>query len=140
MTGTKRRVSARAYRDGRVWTIEIPELTSPSPSGVDVIAVGAAANLSGIDAAARDLAAVWLDLDPAEVEVVVTIETPAEAARLWSEADATDRSARELAAEGARLRARAVAALTAGGISKSDAASLLHVSAQRVSQLVKMSA
>ncbi|PPH34126.1 hypothetical protein C5C28_09965 [Rathayibacter rathayi] len=66
--------------------------------------------------------------------------TARRARQLWSEADETDKSARDLAAEGARLRARAVTALTAFGISKSDAAVLLHVSPQRVSQLVKVSA
>ncbi|PPG86104.1 hypothetical protein [Rathayibacter rathayi] len=139
-TTTVRHLAARAYRDGKIWTIEIPELTSPSPSGAEVIAVGASINLAGIDEAARDLAAVWLDVDESAVQVAVTIEMPAEALQLWSEADETDKSARDLAAEGARLRARAVTALTAFGISKSDAAVLLHVSPQRVSQLVKVSA
>lgn len=71
------KLSARAYRaDDGTWTIEIPELTSMTPSGATIIATGSALTYSGISEAAYDLASTWLDVAPHEIDVDVAIETP----------------------------------------------------------------
>ena len=73
-----RTLAARAYRDGKWWTIEIPELTSDSPRGGDsrIMAVGQARSVKEIQATAVDLAAVWLDVDESDVDITVAIEIP----------------------------------------------------------------
>jgi hypothetical protein len=66
-------LDATAYRDGRWWTIAIPELTSTMSGGGRFIAMGQSRLKRNIAANARDLAAVWLDVDESEVDVRVTI-------------------------------------------------------------------
>lgn len=75
VTDERRVLEARAFRDGgRWWTIEIPELTSPGPNGSTVTAVGGAVSTRGLAEAARDLAAVFLDVEPDEVDVRVVVD------------------------------------------------------------------
>lgn len=64
-----------AYRDGRWWTFEIPELTTESPRGKghQIVAMGQARNVSELDQAARDVVALWLDTEADSVSVTVTI-------------------------------------------------------------------
>lgn len=64
------RATASLDEDG-FWTIQIPELTSPAPNGADIVATGSATSESGVDGAAQELAAVWLDLELDDVEVRV---------------------------------------------------------------------
>ena len=46
---TIQKLSARAYRDeDGSWTIEIPELTSTSPSGATIVATGSATTFRGV--------------------------------------------------------------------------------------------
>ncbi|TFD92957.1 antitoxin HicB [Cryobacterium lactosi] len=134
---TKRTLTARAYRDGKWWTIKIPELTSPSPRGGDtrITATGQARSVKDIDAAARDIAAVWLDVDEDQIEVQVTVEIPPHAAELWTLAKKNEEDARAAVAEAARLNREAVKALTADGLSQADTARILGLSPQRISQL-----
>ena len=134
---TPRILTARAYRDGKWWTIEIPELTSPSPQGDDsrIMAVGQAPNVKEIQSAAVDLAAVWLDVDESAVDVQVSIEIPEPAAELFAQAKKNEEAAREAVSEAARQWREAVRALTADGLSQADAARILELSPQRISQL-----
>jgi DNA-directed RNA polymerase specialized sigma24 family protein len=133
-----RTLAARAYRDGKWWTIEIPELTSASPRGGDsrIMAVGQARNVKDIQAAAVDLAAVWLDVDESHIAVNVTIEIPEAAAELFAQAKKNEETAREAVSEAARQWREAVRALTADGLSQADAARILDLSPQRISQLI----
>lgn len=64
---------AFAHRDGRWWTFSIPELNCPSPVGGDVRieAMGQARTLGELRGAAREVAALWLDVDETAVEVRV---------------------------------------------------------------------
>jgi hypothetical protein len=135
-TAKTRTLTARAYHDGKWWTIEIPELTSPSPRGGDsrIIAIGQARSVKDIDAAARDIAAVWLDVDEDQIEVQVTVEIPPRAAELWTLAKTNEEDARAAVAD-AGLNREAVRALTDDGLSQADTARILGLSPQRISQL-----
>lgn len=62
--------SAYLDEDGS-WTIKIPELSSPAPSGAIIVATGSATSVDEVDQAAHELAAVWLDLEIADVDVRV---------------------------------------------------------------------
>lgn len=63
---------AGAYLDGDgSWTIKIPELSSPAPNGAIIVATGSATSVDGVDQAAHELAAVWLDVEIADVDVRV---------------------------------------------------------------------
>jgi DNA-directed RNA polymerase specialized sigma24 family protein len=137
-TTSPRTLAARAYRDGKWWTIEIPELTSASPRGGDsrIMAVGQARNVKEIQAAAVDLAAVWLDVDESDIAVNVSIEIPEAAAELFAQAKKNEETAREAVSEAARQWREAVRALTADGLSQADAARILDLSPQRISQLI----
>ena len=137
-TTSRRTLAARAYRDGKWWTIEIPELTSASPRGGDsrITAVGQARNVKDIQAAAVDLAAAWLDVDESDIAVNVTIEIPEAAAELFAQAKKNEETAREAVSEAARQLREAVRTLTADGLSQADAARILDLSPQRISQLI----
>lgn len=71
---------AFAHRDGRWWSFCIPELNCPSPVGGDVRieAMGQARTLSELPGAAREVAALWLDVDETAVEARVHLR------RRWS--------------------------------------------------------
>lgn len=64
-----------AYRDGRWWTLSIPELNGPSSAGANIriVAMGQARTVSQLDNAAREVAALWLDVDETEIKVRVVI-------------------------------------------------------------------
>lgn len=131
-----RQLAARAYRDeDGWWTIEIPELTSPSPAGGTIIATGAATTFRGIEKAAHELAAAWLDDDSVTVDVDVVI--PEDVAQLWKDSTAAEEAAREQQARAATLRRDAVRALRAQGYPAEAAAAALGISRQRIDQLGK---
>lgn len=113
-TGTVRKLSARASRDDDgTWTIEIPELTSTTPSGATIVATGSALNYRGISKAAYDLAAVWLDVAPHDVDVDVTIEAPDNIVDLIKQSKTAAAEADAAAALADRLRREAVRELRA---------------------------
>ena len=69
---TPRVLHASAYLDeDGSWTIKIPELSSPAPNGAVIVATGSATSVDGVDQAAHELAAVWLDVEIADVDVRV---------------------------------------------------------------------
>jgi DNA-binding XRE family transcriptional regulator len=131
-----RQLAARAYRDeDGWWTIEIPELTSPAPAGGTIIATGAATTFRGIEKAAHELAAAWLDDDAVTVSVDVVI--PEDVAQLWKDGTAAEEAAREQQARAATLRRDVVRALRAQGYPAEAVAAALGVSRQRIGQLEK---
>ncbi|WP_291043274.1 hypothetical protein [Herbiconiux sp.] len=128
-TKGKTDVKARARRDGRWWYIEFPELGTS----------GQARTIKEIDEIALEVAALWLDVDESTLNVTVALDLPERAARLWDQANEADARAREDAKAAAALRRSAVAALQEEHISKADAARLLGLSPQRISQLARAS-
>lgn len=130
------KLSARAYRDDDgTWTIKIPELTSTTPSGATIVATGSALNYRGISKAASDLASVWLDVEPVDVDVDVAIEAPDNIVQMITQSKAAAAEAEEAAATADRLRREAVRELRAKGYSLDAAGAILGVSYQRAQQL-----
>ena len=119
--------TARARRSGGWWAIDVPELP-----GV----YSQARRLDRVESMARDAIALFLDVDPATLEIRVETNLPSELRR---DVDALGR----LRAEADRLQAESSGALRhltqellGRGLSVRDAAAILGISHQRVSQLV----
>jgi predicted XRE-type DNA-binding protein len=123
------------YQDGKWWTFEIPELTSPAPHGGEpIVAMGQARHLSQVEREARELADTWTETEGSTVSVRVKL-APHIAA--WVEqARGRETEGRAALEEAATLRREAANALLASGITQADAAVALGVSRQRVQQLV----
>ena len=133
---TPRVLHARAYRDtGKWWTIEIPELTQPGPNGSTIVAVGGAVTVKSIASEARDLAAVWIDIDPNEIDVQVTVEVPDEVRQMWDDGVAAEAEARAAVQRAAALRRRAVRQLREQGYTQDAVAAAFNISHQRAQQL-----
>ncbi len=123
-----RNYTIEVHRDGRWWMIAVPELGQ----------ITQARRISEIEDMARSLIAVSTDAPMAEVAVQVTsitlcdgddaLGSAEEIQQLRRQAQALDATAADAA------RAYALK-LTAAGVPVRDAATLLHVSPQRISQL-----
>jgi predicted RNase H-like HicB family nuclease len=116
--------TAMAVRDGRWWAVSVPALRGVHTQGRD---------LDDAQKMAREAAALWLGVDASEVEIELHVEGADDALDEVSAA----REAREkaAAAEQATL-ANAATKLVGLGMSQRDAAQLLGLSHQRVSQLL----
>lgn len=129
-------LAARAFRDGGGWwTIEIPELASTAANGAVVVATGGAISTRRIPAAARELAAVFLDVGLDEVDVRVTVEAPADVLAKWHEGARAEAEARAALRRAGDLRREAVRELRDGGYTVEAVAAALQISPARVSQL-----
>jgi predicted RNase H-like HicB family nuclease len=120
--------TARARRSGAWWAIDIPELP-----GV----YSQARRLDRVEPMARDAIALFLDVDPATLDIRVETNLPSDLRR---DVDALGR----LRAESDRLQAESSGAmrqltheLLGRGLSVRDAAVILGISHQRVSQLAQ---
>lgn len=124
--------SVNVRRGDRYWLVEVPAVGRTTQ----------ARSLREVEPMARDLIMVMSDgdLDPADVELEVTVEVPATAAAHW-------RQSAELHAESARLRAQAAAEAGAAarhlrqlGLTVRDIGAVLDVSHQRADQLLRQGA
>jgi predicted RNase H-like HicB family nuclease/predicted XRE-type DNA-binding protein len=120
--------TARARRSGVLWAIDVPELP-----GV----YSQARRLDRVESTARDAISLFLDVDPATLEIRVETSLPGDLRR---DVDVVGR----LRAEAERLQVESSGAmrhlareLLGRGLSVRDAAAILGVSHQRVSQLVR---
>lgn len=118
-----------------VWTIEVPELTSPSPDGTPVPATGAATSWSGVEPSARDLIAAWIDAEPSEVQVEVHVVVPDIVIELWNEGHHLEEQARRDLDRAARIRRHAATLARDAGYPAGATAVALGISQQRVAQL-----
>ena len=121
--------TARVRRSGRWWAIDVPELP-----GV----YSQARRLDRVEPMARDAIALFLDVDPATFDVHLETNLPSdlrqdvdEVGRLRAEAD-------RLQAESSGAMRRLTHELLGRGLSVRDAAEILGISHQRVSQLVRL--
>lgn len=113
-----------AAQDEGWWLLTVPEL-----DGI----VTQARRLAEAEETARDLIATWLDVDLATVAVELWVPGVSEQVA----AAAAARDAMRAAEDEARSRAVAAArAAQAAGLSTRDAAVILHMSHQRVAQLL----
>jgi predicted RNase H-like HicB family nuclease len=120
--------TARVRRSGAWWAIDVPELP-----GV----YSQARRLDRVESMARDAIALFLDVDPATLEIRVETILPSDLRR---DVDAVGR----LRADADRLQAESSGALRhlthellGRGLSVRDSAIILGISHQRVSQLVR---
>jgi predicted RNase H-like HicB family nuclease len=120
--------TARVRRSGAWWAIDVPELP-----GV----YSQVRRLDRVESMARDAIALFLDVDPATLEIRVETNLPSELRR---DVDAVGR----LRADADRLQAESSGALrhlthelVGSGLTVRDAAVILGISHQRVSQLVR---
>ncbi|MGP5717986.1 hypothetical protein ACTXO9_19115 [Brachybacterium tyrofermentans] len=117
---------ATAMKDGDWWLIEVPE----------VGAYGQAVNLAKAPEVAHEITALWLDVDPAEIEVTVTAKPDPATEAAMAKADAIAAQAAALNSEAARVRAEAVRHyVTEQKVTRREAAAALGISAGRVQQL-----
>lgn len=132
-----RKIEATAYQEGKWWTIEIPELGAPAPSGsgATMMPVGQASTAAKVVEEARDLAAAWTDSSPDEFEVSVTFRLPEDVTAAQSTAAEKEAEGKAAISEAARLRREAVRTLLAANMSQVDTATVLGISRQRVQQL-----
>lgn len=119
---------ATAHREDRWWVVEVD-------------GVGATQGRSTAEAQrmAADLVAIMEEIPPEEFEVRIEFDIPGP---LGDEVRRAQEAARDadLAQRNAAVRTRhVVRRLLSSGLSKQDVARVLHVSPQRVSQLVKPS-
>ncbi|ROP49733.1 MULTISPECIES: hypothetical protein [unclassified Rathayibacter] len=134
---TEETIAARAHREGRWWVFTIPALTSAGPTGAEIVAMGQSRSLKDLDEDVRDVAALWLDLESWDGAVDVVIELPAEVSGLLSEAESAEREGRAAMARSARLRREAARSLLADHrLTQAEAARVLQITPQRMSQLV----
>lgn len=122
-----RKFEATAVHEGKWWEISFadPELDT----------VTATRKIGDIQDMATDAVALWLDVDPATIEVHVTIEIPDQYRTAWETAQAKATAAREEEAEAARLSRSVVRGLRAEGYTLAEAGVLLGLSRSRVHQL-----
>jgi predicted RNase H-like HicB family nuclease len=120
--------TARARRTGAWWAIDVPDLP-----GV----YSQARRLDRVESMAREAIAQFLDIDPASLDIRVETNLPSDLRR---DVDAVGR----LRAEADRVQAESSGAmrnltheLLGRGLSVRDAAAILGISHQRVSQLVR---
>lgn len=116
---------AVARREGRLWVVD-----------VEGVGVTQGRSLTESQLMARDLVAVVREVDPQDVVIDFTVDLGAElrsrvedARRLAAEAEAAQRHA-------AHASRAVVLALRESGLTGKDAAAVLEVSEQRVSQLL----
>lgn len=117
------------------WTIRIPELTSPGPAGRAIVATGSATTWRGVAKSARELAAAWLDVELAEVDVNVQVVVADEITRMWVEGGDAEAEGRAILERAATLRRDAVHRLRDAGYPVEAIAQTLGVTRQRVQQL-----
>lgn len=121
-------VTAKVRRSGDWWAIEVPEVV-----GV----FSQAKRLDKVAAMAADAVGVMLDVDPATVAVVVDVDVPEDIATQLEQLAGMDA---ELATQRAKTQAfrRALIARLRESerLTVRDVAELVHISPQRVSQLM----
>lgn len=118
-------VNATVARDGRWWVIKV----------ADYDITGQAAHLKDAEIVAREITALWLDLDKDEISATVTPVLDKGIASAFATAAEEDERARNLAAHAAKLRSEAVRQLLDTGMTQKEAAGILGVSRQRIAQL-----
>lgn len=130
MTAKKRTYEVMAERDGRWWVFEIPELGTG----------GQARYLTDVAFEAQGVAAMWLDVEPDAVDVVVTVKGQGDVLAEWLAAERDEKAARAAQARAAERRRAVVHSLRASGWSAPDTGRLLGISKQRVYQIDRAAA
>lgn len=123
------RYRATAHREGRWWSIEIPEAHAVTQSR----------RASDAEWMARECVALTLDVPEADVAIDLEFVLPADTRGEWETSRELAEQARRDAAEAARLARSVVIRMRAEGYTYSEISSVLGLSAQRIHQLGKAS-
>jgi predicted XRE-type DNA-binding protein len=122
--------------DGKWWVFDIPALFT-AVNGRQIVARGQARTAAEVAGEARDIIAMWTDVDEATTHVSVRFSMPEEIREAIARARERENAARSIEQEAAQARRFAARALVNDqGMTQSDAATMLGVSRQRVHQLV----
>lgn len=123
-----KRYTVRAVRSGDWWALEVPEVPGLYSQ---VRRLGEAADM------ATDALALMLDVDPTTIDVDVVPVLSQDLTTRVERSRALLHQAEEIRDEAAAASREAARALVSSGLSQRDAAQVLGVSFQRVSQLVQ---
>jgi predicted RNase H-like HicB family nuclease len=118
--------TVRARRSASWWAIDVPELPGVYTQ---------ARRLDRVTDIAREAIALYLDADPATVEVRLAANLPADLEREVKGAASLRVEAERLQAESSAATRRVIADLLGRGLTVRDAAIILGISHQRVAQL-----
>lgn len=120
--------TVRAYRSGNWWAIEVPQVPG---------ALSQARRLDQVEEMARDAISIVLEVDDDSFDVAVQPDLPESMAELTEAVDQLRADAEQAEARLRQTRRRAIDALLAEGLPQRDVGALLHLSHQRVSQLLR---
>lgn len=118
--------TATAERDGRFWLVHVPAVDRWTQ----------ARSLREVEAMAKDLVAVMLDVDPESVRVDLEIRLPASVQEHLEAAKRLRDVAAEANSAAARESRAAARSLADQGMTMRDIGAALGISHQRVAQLV----
>ena len=113
-------------RDGKFWFISIPEIERSTQ----------ALRYRDIRPMARELVQIMTGLETGDFEIQPTVRLPVVVEEHLKRAEAYREQAARANSEAAKEPRRAVKSLLAEGLSQREAAEVLHMSFQRVNQLV----
>lgn len=134
--GTDMKYQVNTYIDtDKVWTIEVPSLTSHTPTGEKVPATGMSPTWKGVEAAARDLISTWTGEPVHSVDVDIQVIVPDDIKSMWEESVQTEQAARAELQIAADLRRKAVHSIREAGYTGEAAARAFGISQQRINQL-----
>jgi predicted RNase H-like HicB family nuclease len=120
--------TARVRRSGAWWAIDVPELP-----GV----YSQARRLDRVESMSRDAIALYLDVDPTTLEIRVETNLPSDLRRDFDALGRLRAEADRVQAESSGAMRNLTHELLGRGLSVRDAATILGISHQRVSQLVR---
>ena len=127
MTGRQQAYRAAARRSGQWWAVTVPELRGVFTQ---------ARRLDQVAEMAREAVALYLDVDPGDIRITVEPVLPDRAANSVATLQRARREAQRATDELAAAQAAAVRELVGmERLSTRDAAAVLGISHQRVSQL-----
>lgn len=122
----KRVFQATAFKEGKWWTITIPELDQ----------VTGTKKASEVQEYATNLAAATIDVLDSEVEVNVSYELPPAVAGAWADARTATAKAKEETIKAAAQTKSVIETLREQGYTTRDIEKVLGISFQRVSQII----
>lgn len=117
---------AQVSRDGKFWLVYIPEIDKYTQ----------ARNLGEVESMARDLIALWLEVEPATIAIHPEVELPAGVYEHLQWAEKYRAEAADSQAQAAKEYRLAAAELKSAGLTVRDIGKALRISHQRAQQLL----
>lgn len=121
--------------DGTWWVFDVPALSSQI-NHQTITARGQARRAGDVAHEARGLISMWTDTPEEDITLSVSYTLPERIGQAIDHARTQDTQASQAAREAAQARRFAARSLIEQGMSKTDAATVLGISRQRVQQLL----